>query len=318
MGKPIEFRRIFSTLCLRGLVVLLILLLLAACSSDQGRSDPARPHSFELPPDEDHPLLATVEDWLFSQPHSTPTWTIQRSPYRSPTSSSTPLTSTSAPTIIKTATSTPLPPFVVCSPILSLRLEEIWRFISLQYLPPPPGSDDRHQGIDIVYYQLDGVVRPIRGEIVQSVLPGRVAAALTDTYPMGGMVIIETPYAWISSAIVESLKIPEDRSLYLLYAHLGEVMPFNLSDQISACQPIGKVGDTGNTNSPHLHLETRLGPPDYQFSEFAAFREGLSELARYNYTLWRISGVFKHFDPMRLIDPEHLSPTVTPTNIRLD
>ena len=108
------------------------------------------------------------------------------------------------------------------------------------------------------------------------------------------------------------LKVSDGQSLYLLYAHLQDGLSVSLGDEVPACGSLGRVGKTGNTNAPHLHLETRLGPSGAMFNVMSAFVENATLEEEANYRRWRVGGEFVHFDPMRLLDPQHPSPTVTP------
>jgi hypothetical protein len=58
---------------------------------------------------------------------------------------------------------------------------------------------------------------------------------------------------------------------------------------------------SGNTDIPHLHLETRLGRAGTVFESIRFYdtRATIEEMD--NYVLWRTSGVFRHFDPMALL-----------------
>jgi murein DD-endopeptidase MepM/ murein hydrolase activator NlpD len=221
-------------------------------------------------------------------------------------------TPTATFSVTPTETPTPLPEFVLCSPVETLTLQELWRFVAVPYLPPPKGSDERHQGIDIAYYRLGGVAHSIEGDGVQSVLRGRVAASVAGSYPFGNLVIIETLRETLPEELIERLKLAEDQSLYLMYAHLQAAPLVSLGQEVSACQLLGRVGATGNTTAPHLHLETRRGPVGVIFEGLSAFVEGVTPQEAANYRRWRIGGEFIHFDPMKLLDPAHPSPTVTP------
>lgn len=141
----------------------------------------------------------------------------------------------------------------------------------------------------------------MQGEPIQAVLPGVVASALHDLYPYGNMVMVETTSAQLPPEVVLSLGFRPGESLYLLYAHLDASPTVNLGDPVVACQLLGEVGMTGNTELPHLHLETRLGPAASVFESMRYYdtRASLEELAVYE--LWRTSGVFRHFDPMHLL-----------------
>ena len=209
------------------------------------------------------------------------------------------ITPTSMP--LAAATSTPAPHVILCSPLADFPLERLPKLVSAPYDPPPAGSDARHQGVDFVYHRMAGVNIPILGVQVNAVLPGIVAAALDETFPYGNLVIIETPYAWLPATWPELFGMDAGQSLYLLYAHLLETPMVRMADAVVNCQPLGKVGHSGNTEAAHLHLETRVGPSSTIFpAMFGLLAEAPSE-GRKNYTLWRTSGVFRHFNPMLLL-----------------
>lgn len=196
----------------------------------------------------------------------------------------------------------PEPAFQICSPLYDILREDLPRLISDGYNPPPRlRPDDRHHGVDIAYYHWKGG-GPIAGTGVQSVLAGRVAMALEDTFPYGSVVIVETAREDLPVELQLALGIPQGQSLYLLYAHLQEEsLKVQVDDPVSACQLVGAVGRTGNTESNHLHLETRLGPPGLTLTGMSAFTDTASDEEKRNYRLWRISGKYQHFDPMRLL-----------------
>jgi len=193
---------------------------------------------------------------------------------------------------------TPNPEFNVCSPIADVELNYLNKIISDPYRPPPPGSDDRHEGVDFSYYSLAGKRTFIAGVGIQSVLPGITAAAITNSFPYGNFVIVETPREWLPVAMRHRLDIPEGSSLYLLYAHMQSTPLVLLGEEIGSCRLIGKVGRTGNSMVEHLHLEARTGPSGAFFEMMAAFQPTVSPEERANYKLWRTSGLFVHFDPM--------------------
>ncbi len=207
----------------------------------------------------------------------------------------------------------PLSEFQICSPLAGILIRDLPRLVSEPYDPPPMGSDARHQGVDFAFYNWKGH-RFIDGTIIQSVLPGQVAAALNDTFPFGNLVIIETRSDQLPQDVKQTLQIPEDRSLYLLYAHMkDESLLVQLDEVVKPCQAIGAVGKSGNTLASHLHLETRIGPPGARFTGFSAFVDSASDADKKNYRLWRISGQFLHFDPMNLLLIElGMPPTPTP------
>lgn len=195
---------------------------------------------------------------------------------------------------------TTIPAVKICSPLNDFPLEKLPKIVSDPYDPPPMGSDDRHQGVDFVYHRLAGIEIPILGVQVNSVLPGFVAGSIEESFPYGNLVIVETPGSWMPKEWLDVLGMTAEQSLYLLYAHLQEKPMVNLGDSVISCQPIGKVGNSGNTEAAHLHLETRIGPGGGRFPSMYGLLQDAPEEARKNYNLWRKSGVFLHFDPMLL------------------
>lgn len=245
-------------------------------------------------------------------PSETPALLVLRHATASPTPALTQVVNSSKPTALQaaptrvapTSTVTPYPQVSVCSPLADYPLEKLSKIVSDPYHPPPMGSDERHQGVDFVYHRMAGMTISILGVQVNSVLPGRVAAALSDTFPYGNLVITETPYAWLPPAWIEKFAIQENQSIYILYAHLLETPAVSLGDAVAGCQAIARVGKSGNTDAPHLHLETRLGPAGATFPSMAGLLAEVSDEERANYKLWRTSGTFLHFDPMRLLAPD--------------
>jgi murein DD-endopeptidase MepM/ murein hydrolase activator NlpD len=193
------------------------------------------------------------------------------------------------------------PPVVgVCSPLADHSLDELPAIVSDPYHPPPMGKDDRHQGVDFSYYRQEGRAT-IAGEGVQSVLEGRVAAAVYDSFPFGNLVIVETVKEDLPNDLLQKLKLGVGQSLYVLYAHLEAPPLVQTGDAVQACQALGAVGKSGNAGVAHLHLETRIGPAGTLFSGMAYYTPQASQQERENYVLWRKSGVFQHFDPMTLL-----------------
>lgn len=190
--------------------------------------------------------------------------------------------------------------FKICSPVKRISLGELSEVISAEYDPPAPGREERHHGIDISHYRKGDSVS-ILGEGVCSILPGRVAAAITDKYPYGNMVIIETTYDRLSKELVDLIGINKDQSLYVLYAHMKDSPKVELGDVVQLCQLLGKVGESGNADIPHLHIETRIGPSGFAFSSMTFYNTSATEEEMDNYKLWRTSGVFSHFDPMDVL-----------------
>jgi len=217
-------------------------------------------------------------------------------------------TQTHIPTFTATApiaknTSTPVPVLQLCSPLAEQSLDELSEIITDPYYPPRPGKDDRHHGTDFSYYRRKDRTT-IAGEVVQAMLPGKVIAMIPDRLPYGNMVIIETIGSELPSELSDQLGIVPGESLYHLYAHFEQTPHVNLGQRVNCGQSLGQVGSTGyNIVNPHLHLETRLGPSGADFSlGMAYYSTAASEQERENYELWRTSGIYRHFDPMILIN----------------
>jgi murein DD-endopeptidase MepM/ murein hydrolase activator NlpD len=189
----------------------------------------------------------------------------------------------------------------LCSPLEFVDLKDLPRMISDGYRPPPKGSDARHQGVDFAYYHWKGQ-GPIEGTSIKAVLPGIVAVSEKDSYPFGNVVVIETLRRQLSADIQNEFGIYEGDSLYSLYAHMKDGSPLVvLGEAVAACEPVGFVGKTGNTQAAHLHFETRVGPAGMRLDGFTLYTETASEQEKKNYRLWSISGQYLTFDPMRLL-----------------
>ena len=198
---------------------------------------------------------------------------------------------------------TPKPVFQLCSPLAEQSIQEIPEIVSDPYNPPRMGKDDRHQGTDFAYYRRKDRTT-IEGEEVRAMLAGRVVAVVENQPPYGNMVIIETPQNALPAEIGNQIEIDEDESLFILYAHFRIPPLVTLGEMIACGQTLGEVGATGyNIINPHLHIETRVGLAGQIFREGMAYYDTrTSEVERSNYELWRVSGEFRHFDPMVLIN----------------
>ncbi|OQY89252.1 MAG: hypothetical protein B6D39_09800 [Anaerolineae bacterium UTCFX2] len=221
--------------------------------------------------------------------------------------------------VAETAAPTRVVEAEICSPLEHVALADLPRVVSERYHPPPMGQDDRHQGVDFSYYHWNGD-QPIDGTRVNSILGGFIAASVKDSYPFGNMIIVETPKELLSEEMIRVFGIGEEESLYMLYAHMNEESPLiPLARRVQPCEALGYVGRTGNTDAPHLHLEMRVGPMNWRFEVFSAFRDSDTKEQKQNYRLWRTSGLFLHFDPMRLLSWEtSRGATATPTASRKD
>jgi murein DD-endopeptidase MepM/ murein hydrolase activator NlpD len=265
-----------------------------------------------------------------SPPPSSPTLPPTKTLLPTPSVTSKPPTATSIP---PTPTLTPLPPTAtltstpvveVCSPLQDVSLDELPQIVTNPFDQPRPGLDDGHHGVDLAFYRFGNHVG-MSGLPVLSVLPGTVAAAVTDRPPYGNMVMIETPLEFVPPAWNTTLQLPtlmptvvppnltcpvqpdfpnldvNRRSLYLLYAHLNKPTTLTPGQAVACGGPLGEVGTTGNSVNPHLHLEVRIGPSGARFDGMAHYIGNATTLEMLNYCAWRVSGLFQMTDPMKLL-----------------
>lgn len=238
------------------------------------------------------------------------------------------LTSTSVPSLPAVLPS-PSPPqdsilqLKVCSPLEGVLVDQLAEHISNPFSPPPAGSDDPHQGVDLADTGVEGIAR--QGLQVNSVLPGQVAAVIQQRFPYGNALLVESrldslPVDWLarlalpgheeSPSAGTTLTCPEpsiepewdneNYSLYLLYAHLQSPPVFELGDEIGCGQMVGRIGSSGNALNPHLHLEIRTGPAGARFASMAHYDPSASIDEMATYCTWRVSGDFRLLDPMSL------------------
>jgi len=209
-------------------------------------------------------------------------------------------TTTQAATIAATMTSDPQTVWQLCSPLADHEIGSLPQIVSSPYDPPPMGKDDRHQGVDFAYYNQGGRAS-IQGEGVTAILEGWVAAVIIDRLPYGNSVILETPGSELPPELIDDLDIEDGESLYHLYAHFEESPLPKFGSRVECGAMLGFVGATGyNIPVAHLHLETRIGPSGARFAEMAFYDSRATDQEMESYKLWRMSGVFQHFDPMRL------------------
>ena len=278
---PVEYACIIS-LMQKLAIIALGLILLSACAGNTAEPQLILPTKV-VTEGSSHDLVETIPPPTATR---TPTATVQEID---------PPTSTPA--------STPLPPIQLCSPLEIHPLEELPEIIGDPYDPPRPGREERHHGVDFGYYHYQDRDTTL-GEPVQSILPGVVASVLDGNYPYGNMVIVESTNSELPDDLFEKLDMPEDQSLYVLYAHLDQPPMVALGERVVACQGLGVVGMSGNTDIPHLHLETRLGPAGQVFESMRFYDTSATLVEMDTYVLWRTSGTFQHFDPMVVLGDE--------------
>ena len=211
-----------------------------------------------------------------------------------------------------------------CSPLQGYQLEQLPSLVSNPFHPPAPGSDDPHQGIDLVDRQ-EGSQVALSGRTVTAILDGQVAAAINDRFPYGNAILVESslnslPGGWRDEleAATPAPTTPPDpaltcpnvleaswdngkRSLYVLYAHLQAAPMLKPGEAVSCGQPLGAIGDSGNALNPHLHLEIRLGPAGARFASLAHYDNSATLAEMDAYCTWRVRGLFQLVDPLKLM-----------------
>ena len=213
-------------------------------------------------------------------------------------------------------------PFSVCSPLEDETFETLPLILVNPLDIPPFGQDVGHHGEDFAYYQR-GDRESIEGVEVYAILSGKVVTTLEDHYPYGNTVLIETPLSDLPPELADTLlaaylPVPEDPgyrlycppvtapiltgeySVYHLYAHLEQEPQFTPGESITCGELLGKVGNTGYSSNPHLHLETRLGPSGATIADMAHYENTATEDQMATYCLWRMSGYYQLFDPFVL------------------
>ena len=237
------------------------------------------------------------------------------------------VTLTATETIAPTATKimdTPTPSFRLCSPLADYSFSDLQNAISNPFNPPKLGSDDPHQGVDLAV-KLGEIA--ITGDPVYAVMSGEVAAVVSERFPYGNAIMIETPLDKLPAGLVTEIQIPtpaptlgphpsltcpeigatqdwnlNQRSLYLLYAHLLEPVTYTLGEAIDCGDPLGMIGQSGNALNPHLHLEARVGPSGASFSGLAHYDSRVSPEEMYYYCTWRVSDLFQLIDPLEILE----------------
>jgi murein DD-endopeptidase MepM/ murein hydrolase activator NlpD len=206
--------------------------------------------------------------------------------------------------------------------LLGIPPRDLPGIVANPYDPPPLGSDDPHQGVDLAQVQ-NSIA--LSGLPVQAALPGRVALAIRGRFPYGNALLVETPLEALPAVWLEALDLPavpatpekrpsltcptpvvplshdfELRSLYLLYAHMLEPPVQMPGEELECGQAIGAIGGSGNALNPHLHLEVRLGPAGARFESMAHYDTAASPDEMAAYCEWRVSGHFVLIDPLIL------------------
>lgn len=218
-------------------------------------------------------------------------------------------TATQPPTATASATpepsATPWPLTAVCSPLQDHALVDLPKYITQPFIPPQgENKETGHHGVDFAYYHRDGVGEHIMGTPIQSVLNGFMAG-LGYNPVYGNYLVIETPMEWLPPDLAALYSLESGQSLYLLYAHMQDLAPFEIHEPLDCGQVVGLVGGSGDpffVSDPHLHFETRVGAADYFVEPMSFYDTQASEAEKAEYMKWRTSDFFQLMDPMLLLD----------------
>lgn len=231
------------------------------------------------------------------------------------------------------APQTPTAPTLVLeisSPIIGIPLDELSSIISNPFHMPGKGKDDGHPGLDFSFYSYHEW-KSIENLDVASVLPGYLAGVIYDRPPYGNAILIESKVQELNIELQHIIKTfypklpqqdhiilncPEtfnmesdfsrdNLSIYILYGHLKNFQDFEIGDYIESGTNIGKVGNTGMSGNPHLHLEIRIGPNSSVFLTMAHYDNSITVEEKENYCLWKVSGYFFPIDPNLILGFEH-------------
>lgn len=274
------------------LILFTLIILLSACSNDAAIIDGYQPNSSLATPSIVNPTLTSIP--------STPTYI---------------------------PTTTPILINQICSPLANVALIDLSQIISQPFKMPPSGFDYDHQGVDFAFYRFKDQVG-ILGTPVNAILEGTVVAVMQNKYVYGNGLIIETPLDKIPNSWIDQLQPPaisptvipdsrltcpkvendpfllldiNQRSLYVLYAHLNQLPLVEIGEKVDCGQQIGEVGNSGKSSNPHLHVEIRIGPSGATFNGLAHYDTRATVEEMHNYCTWRVSNLFQMFDPMILL-----------------
>ncbi len=239
-----------------------------------------------------------------------------------------PVEATDTPSPSSTCTSLPTP-VPICSPLNDVPLSELEKYVSNPFLEVTRlgSSEGGHHGTDFAYYTHPVTKKPMLGSAIHSVFSGRVASVSPDRQPYGNLIIIETPLSDLPPGVAALFvgfprptpavagphascpafgPLPADwdaahPSLYLLYAHMQLPADSVIGDAVGCGQVIGRVGTTGNSAIPHLHLEVRFGPGGASFESLAFYSVTATAEEKAAYCTWSLGGNFQMIDPMRVL-----------------
>lgn len=253
----------------------------------------------------DRKTLLTLFFFLLSAcspaPQASPTQRPTEVPTLAPTDTPLPPPSeTPIPTPEATATTMPPPVSSICTPLRDHDIAKLPEYVTKPYSETLTSNKEQgHHGVDFAYLYKDGDGPVIEGVDNTAIMDGVVAGFTNDREPYGNMIMIETPYEVLPPEVIAFYDIQPDQSMYQLYAHMLDNPSLGIGEAVKCGDTVGRVGNTGNSGNPHLHLETRVGPAGQSFPHQLIFYDTTAspeELA--GYVRWRQSGEFVQYDPM--------------------
>lgn len=112
-----------------------------------------------------------------------------------------------------------------------------------------------HKGLDIAPFPGSF------GEPVRAITSGKVIKAVKQSNGVGNYVVLELtlPFTWWAEDLQRVTRtIPAGTPFYVLYGHL-QTLSVSKGQFVQTGQVVGKLGSTGYSSGPHVHLELRIG-----------------------------------------------------------
>ena len=252
-------------------------------------------------------LIISIAVLLYSCAPAIPHQVTAAAPQQKPVSTQTsvPATPTLIPTVISSFFAPESGP-LICSPLAVQPLDKLNLIVTQPFIMPrvmDDGSyqDSGHHGLDVGFITRGKL--KFTGSQVLAAISGKVVTIINNRPPYGDMVMLETPYDQIPEKLITNHKIKVGDSLYTVYAHLQNMQKLTIGQDIKCGHQIAETGLTGMTDGPHLHFETRWGPPDASFPVMSYYINNVTAEEVKYYTIWRMSGKYQLFNPFELLNP---------------